>query len=140
MLFRHTAAAFIAASLLVTPAATAKDFEPGDLSVCNRTRCLAIINPAVLSLFSSFYYREGRATAVRAPRRGAPAFRLQIDGSVAGLVATARLDRALVYGLNCGRFHRGDWYSLPARAALELRRLTAGLVPLRVTRFVPRSC
>ena len=51
-----------------------------------------------------------------------------------GIVATARLDRFLSYGVNLGRFQRGIWYRVPARLASELRKLTAGMKPLRVTR------
>ncbi|HEY3207603.1 MAG TPA: hypothetical protein VGJ58_11680 [Gaiellaceae bacterium] len=76
----------------------------------------------------------------RPPRLGAPAFRLKLGDMVAGIAATRRLDRVLVYGLYCGRFRRGIWYRLPTRAAAALGRVTAGLEPLHVTGRVPRSC
>src|SRR6266536_359636 len=43
-------------ALLVLPSASAKDFHPGDLRVCNTTRCIAIVNRAVLPQLGSFYY------------------------------------------------------------------------------------
>jgi hypothetical protein len=128
--------------LLCSSAATAKDFAPGDLRVCGAKRCVAIESRDAVRAFSSFYYGEGRVAIVARPRLGAPTFEIRFrDGSKAGMVASAMLDRALVYGLNCGRFRRGRWYRLPARAALEVRRLSAPLTPLRVTRRAPpRSC
>lgn len=50
------------------------------------------------------------------------------------MVATAKLDRFLSFGVNLGRFSRGKWYRVPTRGAAELRRLTTALAPLRVTR------
>ena len=132
----------VAAALLCSPAATAKDFGPGDLRVCDAKRCVPIVNRAALRAFRSFFYGDGRATYVPKPRVGAPAFEIRFgDGWPAGLVGSRKLDRALVYGLNCGRFRRGRWYRLPARAAREVRRLSAPLTPLPVTqRAPPRSC
>ena len=132
----------VAAMFVCCSAATAKDFGPGDLRVCGAKRCVPIENRDALRAFSAFYYGDGRATVVGRPRLGAPAFEIRFrNGSAAGIVASAKLDRALVYGLNCGRFRRGRWYRLPARATLEVRRLSAQLVPLRVTRRPPpRSC
>ena len=119
----------------VTPVATAKDFRPGDLRVCNARRCVPITNRAVLPLLGAFYYGP-RGVHVAPPARiGAPAFELRFrNGYVTGIAASARLDRFLSYGVNVGRFRRGVWYRLPARLAAELRKLTAGLKPLRVTR------
>jgi hypothetical protein len=134
------AALVIAAVLLGTPAATAKEFEPGDFRVCNHTRCATITNVRVLRLFSSFYYGRGNVTVADPPRAGARAFELRVDGAVAGIAASSQLDRALVYGLNCSRFRRGIWYRLPRRAAAELRLLTAHFRSFRVTGVVPRSC
>jgi hypothetical protein len=132
----------VAAALLCSPAATAKDFGPADLRVCDAKRCVSIVNRAALRAFSSFYYGEGRATAVAKPRLGAPAFSIRFrDGFAAGLVGSAKLDRSLVYGLNCGRFRRGRWYRLPTAAARGVRRLSTPLTPLRITRRAPpRSC
>jgi hypothetical protein len=127
--------------LLATPQASAKDFRPGDLQVCGKARCVPIVNRAVLPVFSAFYWGEGRAP--RAPRVlvGAPAFELRFGVDyVSGIVATKRLDRFRAYGFNCGRFQRGKWYRVPARAVQQLRRLTASLRPLRVTRILPPSC
>jgi hypothetical protein len=131
------AALVAAAALVATPAATGKDFKPGDLRVCNAQRCVPITKRALMPLLGNFYYgvpdpRDPRV----APRvrLGAPAFELRFsNGYVTGLVASARLDRFLSYGVNTGRFHRGVWYRIPARLAAELRTLTAGMKPLRVT-------
>ena len=123
-----------------TPAATAKDFRPGDLRVCNHTRCVVVTNAYVTRLFSSFYYGDARVRVAAEARVGAPAFELRLSSLVLGLAATARLDRVLVYGIYCERFRRGVWYRLPARAAQELRRVTTELRPLRFRGIVPRSC
>jgi hypothetical protein len=124
-----------AAALAVIPSATAKDFGPGDLRVCNAHRCVPITHRAVLPLLGRFYYLDTQDPRV-APRvrLGAPYFELRFkNGYVTGIAASARLDRFLSYGVNLGRFHRGVWYRIPARLASELRKLTAGMTPLRVT-------
>jgi hypothetical protein len=126
--------------LFAAGSATAKDIRPGDLRICNTAKCVAIFDRGALKTFGAFYYGPGAVTTAPAPVRRAPAFRLKLDDMVAGVVATRRLDRVLVYGLNCGRFERGVWYRLPPRAAGALRRVTAGLVPQRVPRRIPRSC
>jgi hypothetical protein len=85
-----------AAALLCSSAATAKDFGPG-LGVCGVKRCAVIENRSALRAFSSFYYGDGRATAVPRPRVGAPAFEIRFqDGSAAGMVASTKLNRARV--------------------------------------------
>jgi hypothetical protein len=125
---------------LAAGAAAAKDFKPGDLGVCNAVKCPAIFDRGALKAFSGFFYGPLKVARTAAPPPGASAFRLKLKGEIVGLAATHRLDRVLVYGLNCGRFRRGVWYRLPDRAAMGLRRLTAGLVPQRVPRRIPRSC
>jgi hypothetical protein len=123
-----------AAALAVTPAATAKDFRPGDLRVCNSHRCVPITNRAVLPLISAFYYGPHEPRTAPRPRLGAPAFELRFtNGYVTGIAASARLDRFLSYGVNLDQFKRGVWYRVPTRLASELRKLTAGMKPLRVT-------
>jgi hypothetical protein len=136
MTARRVVVAWLAAAALVAiPAATAKDFKPGDLRVCNARRCVPITNRAVLPLLGAFYYGPRDAHVAAPARLGAPAFELRFtNGYVTGIAASARLDRFLSYGVNVGRFQRGVWYRIPARLASELRRLTAGLKPLRVTR------
>jgi hypothetical protein len=125
----------VAFGLLGISVATAKDFGPGDLRVCNVKRCVPIKNRNVLPLLGSFYYSGPPPAIVRAPRMGAPMFELRFkNGYVTGIVATSKLDRFLSYGVYLGRFRRGRWYRVPSRMALELRRLTARLEPLRVTR------
>jgi hypothetical protein len=125
---------FVAGGLICTSAASAKDFEPGDLRVCNVKRCMPIEDRRVLRMLSSFYYGPGSPVVARPPRMGAPAFELRFDnGYATGIVASARLDRFLSYGVHLGHFRRGRWYTLPARVSLELRRLAAPLAPLPLT-------
>ena len=122
-------------AVLAAPAAIAKDFGPGDLRVCNAKRCVPITKPSVLPLIGRFYYSESSPPTVRRPRLGARAFELRFpNGYATGIVATRRLDRFLSYGVHLKRFRRGTWYRVPPALAAELRRLGAGLPPLRVTR------
>jgi hypothetical protein len=137
---RRITVLLVLATLLGAATATAKDFEPGDLRVCNAAKCTAVFDRRALKIFSAFYYGEGEVSRAPAPRIGSAAFRLKLNASVAGIAATRRLDRVLVYGLNCGRFQRGVWYRLPRPAASAIRRVTAGLKPLHVSRQVPPSC
>jgi hypothetical protein len=129
---------FSAATLVVASGATAKDFAPGDLRICSGQRCVPITNRPIVKVLSAFYYRlpDGRKLATTpAAHPGAPAFELRFrNGYVTGIVATAKLDRFLSYGVNLGQFARGQWYRVPDGAARELRRLAASLRPLRVTR------
>lgn len=120
---------------LLVPSASAKDFGPGDLRVCNATRCVPIVNREVLPQLGRFYY-SGRPPARAArPPLGTPYFQLRFDnGYVTGIVATRALDRFLSYGVHVERFARDAWYAVPKALSAELRRLTAGLRPLRVTR------
>jgi hypothetical protein len=131
---RLPAALVLATALTFAPGATAKDFRPGDLRVCNAKRCVAITDQAVLNALSAFYYVGPQPARTRAPRMGAPAFQLKFtNGYVTGIVASARLDRFLSYGVYLGRFRKGSWYRVPDRAAQELIRLTESLKPMRVT-------
>jgi hypothetical protein len=124
-----------ASALLVLPSASAKDFRPGDLRVCNRTRCIAITNRDVLPVVGSFYYTGPCPARVRRPRLGAPYYELRYrNGYVTGIVATRRLDRFLTYGVIDQRFARDTWYAVPRKLSRELRRLTVDLRPLRLTR------
>lgn len=135
--------ALVLGSIVATGAlpAAAKEFAPGDLRVCGAKRCVAITNRATVDALSSFFYGSGPVRTARAPRVATRAFELRFrDGTSAGMVGGRRLDRARVYGLNCGRFHRGGWYVLPRRAVRALRILTQDLRPTRVTRAAPRSC
>jgi hypothetical protein len=124
-----------AAALAVIPFAAAKDFGPGDLRVCNAHRCVPIVNRAVLPLLGRFYYADAyHPRVVPRARLGARYFELRFsNGYVTGIAATAKLDRFLSYGVYVERFHRGAWYRIPTRLSAELRRLTAGMKPLRVT-------
>jgi hypothetical protein len=125
---------FVAAALAFTSGASAKEFRPGDLSICNAKRCVAIADQAVLDSLSIFYYGNTQLTTTTRPRMRSPYFQLRFsNGYVTGIVASVSLDRFLSYGVNLGRFQRAKWYRVPARAALELRMLTMELKPLRLT-------
>jgi hypothetical protein len=122
-------------ALLLAPAAGAKDFDPGDLRVCNARSCVPIVDSEVVALLGPFYYSGAPLAQAPSPRLGAPYLELRFDnGYVTGIVATRRLDRFLSYGVHLGRFVRGRWYRLPAALAADLRQLTAALQPLRLTR------
>jgi hypothetical protein len=123
------------AALLALPSASAKDFRPGDVRVCNAARCVPILDRSVLPQLTSFYY-SGPAPVRRArPALGTPYYELRYRGGyVTGIVGTRRLDRFLTYGVHDQRFTEHTWYALPRRLSVELRRLTSALRPLRLTR------
>jgi hypothetical protein len=124
-----------ASMLLVVPSASAKDFGPGDLRICNATRCAPIVSRDVLPYLRSFYFSGSPLARVSRPALGTPYYELRFrNGYVTGIVATRSLDRFLSYGVHLERFARGTWYAVPPRLSKELRRLTAGLRPLRLTR------
>lgn len=125
----------VSSALLAVPAASAKDFRPGDLRMCDRARCVGVVSRAVLRELGPFYYGAGSPGRIARPRLGAPYYELRFrNGYVTGIVAPRRLDRFLSYGVNLGRFVRDRWYVVPPRIAGELRRLSAGLRPYRLTR------
>jgi hypothetical protein len=122
-------------ALLVLPSASAKDFRPGDLRVCNKARCIAIVNRDVLPEIGAFYYTGPCPSRVRRPKLGAPYYELRFrNGYVTGIVATRRLDRFLTYGVHDYWFARDAWYAVPRKLSGELRRLTVDLRPFRLTR------
>jgi hypothetical protein len=124
-----------ASALLILPSASAKDFGPGDLRVCNATRCVAIVNGDVLPQLGSFYYSGPPPARLRAPVLGAPYYQLRFRNNyVTGIVATRQLDRFLSYGVHLERFAANRWYAVPRLLSEELRRLTVDLRPLHVTR------
>jgi hypothetical protein len=124
-----------AMALVVLPSASAKDLRPGDVRVCNATRCVAILNRSVLPQLTSFYYSGPPPVRVPRPKLGAPYYELRFrNGYVTGIVATRRLDRFLTYGVHDQRFTRHIWYTVPRRMSVELRRLTDVLRPLRLSR------
>jgi hypothetical protein len=127
--------ALLGAALLALPYASAKDFRPGDLRVCNATRCVPIVEPDAVKRLGPFYYSGPAPTHVTPPALGAPFYQLRFRNNyVTGIVATRQLDRFLSYGVHLERFTRDTWYAVPATLSAALRRLTAGLRPLRVTR------
>ena len=120
--------------LLVLPSANAKDFGPGDLRVCNATRCVPIVKRDVLPLLGSFYYSGPTPAQLRAPALGTAYYQLRFRNNyVTGIVATRQLDRFLSYGVHLERFDASIWYAVPRRLSAELQRLTVGMRPLRVT-------
>jgi hypothetical protein len=130
----------MALALLFAVPAAAKEFGPRDLKVCGRSGCAPIRDVHALSAFSRFTYGDGKVTAVAAPAAGAGSFAIRFrDGSVVG-VASRRLDGFRANGINCGRFHRGVWYRLPARITKELQALTSQLRPAKLSASIPRSC
>jgi hypothetical protein len=136
------ALAVLGLALMFASAVSAKEFGPGDLSVCNARHCLPIQDRTAAKQLGAFYYGVKAPTRIAAPRRGAPYFELRFAGNdyVTGIVASARLDRFLSYGVNLNQFRRGQWYRVPARAARELRALTHGLEPFRLSaRAIARS-
>ena len=127
-------------ALLSAPAATAKDFQPGDLRICGANGCVAIKDREVLRTLSAFYYTGPPPAVTWAPKLGARAFELRFrNGYATGAVASSGLDRFLSYGVNLGQFAKGTWYSVPTQAAAELKRLTSALTPLHVTAALLRK-
>ncbi len=125
---------------VLAPSAVAKDFRPGDLRVCGRDACVSITNRHLLQILSDYYYGSGPAPRAARVPRGAPGFELRFEnGYASGMIATKKLDRFRAYGFYCGRFERGRWYRFPPCAAAALRKLTAGMRPMRVA-APPRSC
>jgi hypothetical protein len=123
-----------ACALLAVPSAGAKDFKPGDLRVCNATRCAPIVTRSVLPQLGSFYYMGSAPAQVDQPALGTPYYELRFrNGYVTGIVATRRLDHFLSYGVNLGRFVRDQWYAVPRPLSAELRRLTATLRPFALS-------
>jgi hypothetical protein len=133
---RVALAALVAVSALVAlPAASAKEFKPGDVRICNSRHCLPVVNRKVLPLLASFYYGNRTPARIRRPKLGVPYYELRYrNGYVTGIIATRRLDRFLSYGVVLGRFTRHQWYRVPRKASRELRRLTVGLRPLHLSR------
>jgi hypothetical protein len=119
---------------LAVPAASAKEFQPGDLRLCGATQCRVLKDATTNRRFGEFLYGSGKVTAAPTPRVGSPVFQLRFKEGPAGVVLNETSAR--VHGLNCGRFRRGRWYRLPK----ALRGLTAGLRPKRLRASVPRSC
>ena len=133
---RRFLAVLVAATPLVAlPSASAKDFRPGDLRVCNANRCAPVVSRAVLPQLASFYYGGRPPARIARPALGAPYYELRFrNGYVTGIVSTRRLDRFLTYGVHDRYFLPDTWYVIPRRFSIELRRLTAALRPLRLTR------
>jgi len=124
----------LAAIAIVLPlAAWAKEFPPGDLRICGAKHC-RILTPAQSNAFSAVLWGDSQVVRAPTPRVGSAVLQLRYPNGPAGAIITPRSIR--VAGLNCGRFERGKWYRLPK----NLRGLTDGLEPRRLSAFVPRSC
>jgi hypothetical protein len=127
--------ALLVALSAAAPSASAKDFGPGDLRLCDAARCAPLADRRTLDALAGFYYSGPHPDNAPRPRLGAPQLELRFrNGYVTGIVATGRFDRFLSYGVHLGWFRKEAWYRVPAGAALELRRLAAALRPLRLTR------
>jgi hypothetical protein len=122
--------AVVAVAAAVLPAAGAKDFKPGDLRVCARTRCLPINDARVLTAIGAFYYQGGAPTRAKPPSPAARYVELRFrNGYVTGVAAGARFNRFLSFGVNLDRFLARTWYLIPDRFAAEIRRLASQLRP-----------
>ena len=103
--------------------------------MCNATRCVPIVDRDVLPQLVSFYYAGPPPAHLRRPALGAGYYELRFRNDyVTGIVATGRLDRFLSYGVHLERFGATTWYAMPRSLSAELRRLTVGLPPSRLTR------
>ena len=122
-----------AVALGCAAAATAK-IGPS-VRVCGATRCALVDDAATLRALNTFVYGPTRVTRVRAPRVDAPVFALDLGG-----VFSQDFEKFRSHGIICQRFERGRWYRVPERIARELRRVTCGLAPRRLSARVPRSC
>ena len=81
-------AALAASALLALPSASAKDFGPGDIRVCNATRCVPIMKRDVVAQLGPFYYSGPALAHRRAPALGSPYYQLRFpNGYVTGIVA-----------------------------------------------------
>ena len=88
----------------------------------------------MLPQLGRFYYSGPAPAHLRAPALETPYYQLRFRNNyVTGIVATGQLDRFLSYGVHLERFKANQWYAVPPRLSAELRRLTAGLRPLRIT-------
>jgi hypothetical protein len=126
----------VLAAVLV-PAAAGKDFHPGDLRVCAGKRCVPLWQQRALNAVGRFYYGPVAPTLAKAPWRRAQYVELRFrNGYVTGIAAGARFDRFLSFGVNADQFNARVWYTIPPRAAREIRRLAAQLQPRRLPRNV----
>jgi hypothetical protein len=132
------AALALGALLGFAPPASAKHFGPGDLKLCDNEHCMLIMDRSLVNGLSRFYYSGPAPAKVRKPRLGTPYLLLKFTdgGHVTGVAATAQLDRFRSGGIDLERFSSDGWYRVPAGIALGLRKLAAGLTPLRVSESV----
>ena len=134
------AALVVTAAVALAPSAAAKDFRPGDLRLCNAKDCVPVLDQKALDVVGAFYYGSRRPRRSLPPALGVPYYELRFrNGYATGIVATAALDRFLSYGVNLNQFARARWYRVPTMLAAELRRLSASLKPLRLTRTAIRK-
>jgi hypothetical protein len=94
----------LATLLLVVPAASAKEFRPGDLRLCGATQCRVVKDVRATRLFGDFLYGSGPVIPAPMPRVGSPVFQVRFKDGPAGVILNGTAAR--VHGLNCGRFER----------------------------------
>jgi hypothetical protein len=136
---RRVTVAIAACTLLAVPSAVAKDFGPGDIAVCGRSHCEPIVDKRLLRILSAYYWGPRKVVRAAPVRVGARGFALRWrNGYTSAVVGGATLGRFRAQGFYCGRFVRGRWYRFPAEAAAAMKKLTAGVRPLRVTACVRR--
>jgi hypothetical protein len=133
---RIISAVVVAAALIFTSSATAKQFRPGDLQLCSSHACVDINDRGALAALTSFYYTGAAPGETRAPSIGAPYFSVKFstNGYVTGIFAAKQLDRFRSGGINTAQFATDAWYRVPPGLASSLRKLAARLQPMRVTR------
>jgi hypothetical protein len=130
--------ASLAVGVLLAPAAAdAKGFRPGDLRVCNAKACVAILRPdraqrAFAPLLRPTVTARDATPALGEAVRPDPFQHWLRDRDR----RDDHLDRFLSYGVNMGQFAVGQWYRVPATAAVGLRALTYGLQPLHLNRSI----
>ncbi|MGH3008928.1 MAG: hypothetical protein ACRDLM_05905 [Gaiellaceae bacterium] len=135
-----TVGAIACLALIVVGPASAKDFRPGDVRACGTHHsCVALAGQKALDSLSGFYYGSRTPARAAAPRAHSPYLRLLYsDGYVTGVVAGARFNRFLSFGVNTGQFAVGTWYRVPAAVSRELRRLARNLSPGSLPRNILR--
>jgi hypothetical protein len=118
-------------SLILSSAAAAKAFRPGDVSLCSAQGCVSIKSPPVLNALAAFYYDSAqRPVRIGAPTTGTRSFKLAFsNGYVSGIAAGSNLDRFRRGGVNLDQFRNGVWYRLPSLVSSGLRRLVDAAPP-----------
>ena len=108
-------------SLILSPAAAAKAFRPGVVSLCSGQGCVAIKSQRVMKALAAFYYDSAqRPVRIGAPTAGSRSFKLEFsNGYVSGIAAGSNLDRFRSGGVNLDQFRKGAWYRLRTSCRLD---------------------